>query len=72
LWKYLPGLLEEKTVQYPGIVIYTSGRGYSVHGISFVGGIVPDGKQHFLSRMPAVTFNRFGVTEFVDWSSTRP
>jgi cob(I)alamin adenosyltransferase len=61
-----------KTSAALGTALRASGCGLCVHIVFFMKGAFPYGEQRFLSRMPAVTFERFGFTKFVDRANITP
>lgn len=55
-----------KTSAALGIVLRALGHGLRVHIVYFMKGHYPYGEQETLSRLPGVSFSRFGQLSFVD------
>ena len=55
-----------KTSAALGLVLRASGHGLRVHIIYFMKGDFPYGEQNVLSKLPGVTFAKFGFETFVD------
>ena len=61
-----------KTSAALGIALRATGHNLRVHIVFFMKGAFPYGEQQSLTRLPNVTFDRFGFTEFVDPANIRP
>ena len=54
-----------------GVVLRALGHGLRVHIVYFMKGEYPYGEQPILSKLPDVSFSRFGFTEFCDPNNVR-
>ena len=61
-----------KTSAALGVALRASGHGRRVHIIYFMKGDFPYGEQKVLSKLPNVTFDRFGFQDFTDPANIKP
>jgi cob(I)alamin adenosyltransferase len=61
-----------KTSAALGVVLRALGHGFRVHIVYFMKGEYPYGEQQVLSRLPNVSFSRFGHEHFVDPAKIKP